>query len=239
MKIKNAYVEKFRKNLENIEQLISTPNMIKDLALGMLNKINISELRYSNRKTIENLILSLKNISQTSIGKSYKIIYNQVCILAVSALSAVIEEYFVDTIKSSYSYVSLPEQIRVSLVEIQKEYGFDIKNNLGKIILKKDNTINFQDLQSIVRTFENYFSRTVNLDSKVKESVIFYQQCRHVLVHKNGIVDDEFLNRTKSLTVRKFKRYKKRDKIQLDLEDWKQIKNSFISLVQSLTNSNL
>jgi len=232
----NSYIEKFKKDLEDIEQLISTPDTIKDFVIKSLKKMRVSELKYSERTIVKNLILSLENISQHSISKSYKIIYNQVCILAVSALAAAIEKYFIDAIKESSKQIILPKEIKISLAEAQEKYKFEIKNNLGKIILEKDNSINFQDLQSTIRTFKNYFSRNIKLKSKVKDFVIFYQQCRHVLVHKNGIIDDEFLSRTSKLTIKKLKQYEKGDKVELNKEDWRQIKTSFISFIQSLTN---
>jgi len=225
----NTYTDEMKKELDYIEKLISTPNIIRDHAINSLKNFKDSDLKNTEQIKLKNAIQSIENISNKSINKSYGIIYNQICILAVSALSAVLEKYFINMTKQ-FEKIRLPNDLKISLYEI-KEYEFDMKKNLGNIILKKDNSINFQDLKSVLRAYEKYFNKNIKLDDELKNNIIFYQQCRHVLVHKNGIVDEDFIQRIKNCNIKK---YKKKNKIQLNKNDWEKIKKYFCSFMNKL-----
>lgn len=221
-------IKKFEKELLNIEKLISLPNLVRDMVLEVIKEFNFSNLNNSERNQLNNGISAISNIADRSFSKEYSIIYNQVCILAVSVLNAYLEKYFKNTVQSTWKDIDYHERenIKLSLKEIS-DYKFQITANLGNIILSKDNSINFQDLQSTIRSFSKYLQRDIEIDDKLKQDVIFYQQCRHVLVHKSGIVDDDFL---KKVELANKKNYKIGDAIQIDKEDWVCIKESFVNL---------
>jgi len=227
------YRENFKHSLDYIEKLISTPNQVKDIAISGLKDIDFSSLKNTENVKINNLIKCIDNISSSTLKREYSIIYNQSCILAVSALESTIEKYFINNINSNWKKLNLcDEKIKLSLKELS-EYEFNIKPNLGEIILNKSDFINFQDLQSIIRTFKEYFDKNINLNIETKNDVILYQQIRHVLAHKNEIIDEEFLKKTKELK----HGYTKSDKVKLDNKDWENIKVSFYNLIDSIVKT--
>jgi len=224
------YQEDFNRDLENIEQLISAPIAVKDIVLGNLKKLE--RLPYTEQTKVNNTIRLIENIENDSLKKEFDIIYNQVCILAVSALSATIEKYFVNYVNSNVHDVGFNKNIKLDFGELKK-YNFNLKPELGKIFLEKDNSINFQDLQSILRSFEIYLKIKIEINEEIKNYIIFYQQCRHIIVHKNCKVDKDFLNKVDENA--NFKKYRLGDTIQLDEKDWSNIKSSFIELIKNIS----
>jgi len=223
------YSRQLEKNFEEIGKLIETPEAIRDFAINYIQNLDRdTDLTNTGKVKIKNIISSLENISEQTIKNNYQIIYNQICVLAVSSLSATLEKYFTNLIQAIWRDVEYPEKFKLTLQELKK-YDFKLKPALGYIILEKDNSINFQDLKSTLRTFGEYCNKKISLDKKTFDDIIFYQQCRHLLVHKNGIVDKEFLERTKN------KKYKIGDKIQLGKDNWVLIKKSFLKLIEKIT----
>lgn len=224
------YTEKLKMVLGDIDKLISTPESIRNFILDGISNINCSALSNTEKRKLENLLMSLSNISDGTFAKQFKIIYNQACTLAVSSLEAILEEMFCNYAMSHMREMQFPTDFKISIKELVQEYNFEFKSSIARIILAKDNSINFQDLKSTVRTFRQYLDVDIKLPSEDTKCVIFYQQCRHLLLHKNGIVDDEFVRRVDTHNVRK---YKKGDQVCLDGSDWSNIKLSFCSLVQN------
>jgi hypothetical protein len=229
----SKYFKDINQSFYDIDQLIEVPNLIQRLALDCLKKLDSSTLKNTDKIKLNNSIQLLENISDGSIKESFKIIYNQVCILAVSASNATLEKYFINFITSHWKKLSFSQEVaKLSLAELS-EYNFNIKPFLGEIILKKITAINFQDLQSIVRSFEQYCKKSIVIDDDLKKIIIFYQQCRHVLVHKNGYVDKDFIKKTGNNNL---KNYMMGDKIELNKSDWINIKNTFPKIIEIIVN---
>lgn len=223
------YKKEFRLELANIEKLIATPELIRSLALSALLPLQNKSALSS---PVNNAIAALENISTSNIAANYEIIYNQVCVLAVSALSAALEKYFVNYANYNWQQIDTSQSdIRFKLEDLA-EHGFNLRPSIGSIIKSKDNRINFQDLQSTKRTFEKLLRKTINLSPEVERKIIFYQQARHVIVHNSGFVDDDFVKKCGS---NNFKAYKLGNKVQLDEEDWKSIKSSFEAIIEEYT----
>lgn len=228
------WIKKFAHSFDNINQLIEIPNEIIQIVLTGLNGIDFSPLLRLEQTKLNNVKKSIENISSESIKDNYKIIYNQMCILSVSSLSALLEEHFQECILNIDLKNNLNESrdIKVTIKEIV-DFDFDIKPNIGKILLDKDNDINFQDLQSIFRTYKKYFDYDIVVKSAIKSNVIFFQQCRHILVHKGGVVDDHFIKMVEGNNIKSFS---PGDKIQLDEEDWNNIRKNFDILFKAIVS---
>ena len=230
------YLEDFENDLNKVEKLISVPNLIKEHVLEMLKDINFSNFNDNlEKKKLNNGIRVIENISDGSLNKEFSIIYNQVCILAVSSLSANIEKYFKNFIATSKTATNIKnlDKIKLNLNEAL-QYGNINFDNLGDIILKKDTSVNFQDLQGTIRSFNECLGKIIKLEDNLKNKIIFYQQCRHVLVHKNGFVDDNFIKKTDKES--NIKKYEIGNVVQLDSKDWADMKSSFLEFYKELVN---
>jgi hypothetical protein len=228
----NDYITQFEENLKEIESLISTPEYIRKFAIESIKKIDKEEyLKNLGETKLQHIIRALENISDKTIKKHYQIIYNQLCVLAASTLAAVLENYFIDFVQTHWKEINIPTNIKIRLADLKEKYEMDPKKFLGEIILNNDPSINFQNFESITRTFKEYCNKEIKLDKRTENTITFYLQCRHVLVHKSGIVDEEFLNKTRS------ERYRKGEKIKLNEHDWESIKESFLELVKKIANA--
>lgn len=223
----------FQDGLEEIDSLVSTPYAMRELALSTLRKINLAPLHHFEKMKIKNSIQALANISDSSFKRSFTIIFNQVCVLSVSILNATLENFFVNYSISNWDKIKIKKdkKIKFTIQEIA-EHKFKLRHIVGNLILAKDTSISFQDLQSTLRTFDDYFGKKIKIDNETKKNTIFYQQCRHILVHRNGIVDGDFLRKVGENNIKK---YKLDDKIELDEKDWENIKKSFSKIVDLIT----
>ncbi len=235
---KGSNKKELESELSDIEKLISTPTQIRDIALGVLSGLNTSNLGFFEKQKFANGKQALENISQESLSKAFNVIYNQVCVLAVSALSVALEKYFTNYLNSNWS--SLPwdkskelSSIKIDLAELA-EMKFQVREKLAQIILSKNNSINFQDLGSTLRSFDNYLGREIKLEEIDKGNAIFYMQCRHVIVHNNGIIDESFL---KKVGIYNKKNYAIRGRINLTHEDWLCIRDTFLRLIDAAAHA--
>lgn len=226
------YSKEINQSLNDINKLIEVPSLIQKMTLNSLQGFDVSQFKNTEKTKFGNLIQSIKNINDESIKEAFKIIYNQACVLAVSALSATLEKYFINFVVAHWNKINFSkEEVKLSLAEISK-YNFIIKPFLGEILLEKVNSINFQDLQATKRSFNKYCKKAVIVDDETEKFIIFYQQCRHVLVHKNGHVDKEFLKKVENNNI---KNYRIGEKIELNKVDWENIKINFSKLVNLVT----
>lgn len=174
----------------------------------------------TEKKKIENGIEALENISKEAIKENFdiNIIYNQMCVLAVSTLSAWIEDQFKDCFFDEKIVKNYEKaDIKITIKELSEKYNFEIKEKMGEILLEKDQDINFQDLQSILRTYKKYFEHEIAIKEECKNHIILYQQIRHALVHTGGTIDARFLSLVAKGGV--CTEYKVGEKIALGKED--------------------
>jgi len=232
------YLEEFKIELENIDKLEQTPMIIREIAIQGLDNA-IGEIIATGKmgltkQSLENSKRGLENIGEQSIKNNFKIIYSQMCILAVSSLEATLKKYFEDAL-SNFSNINQAnkdlKEIKISLAELV-ENNLIYSGEFGKLVLSKTN-LSFQDLKSIKRIFSEYISYDIRLDSETEKQICFFLEARHVLVHKGGIADEKFIKST-NLFGANLKNYAVGDRIDVGMNDWLSIKNSFIELVEQL-----
>jgi len=229
------YVAEFKSELGEVEKLIDTPEFMRKHALGVLRGILKQQIPHSSKRIVDNGIQTLINIQDSSIKNNYEVIYSQSCVLAVSILSAKIEKYFINYGNTNWDKVDVTKkakELKFSLGELA-EYGFNLRPLIMTSIKGKDSAISFQDLLSTKRTFEEYFHKEISLNENVEKQIIFYQHCRHNIVHLASVVDENFLSRVDKKDAN-IKNYKVGDEIKLNGTDWKQIKASFTELISTL-----
>lgn len=238
-KVNTDYTEDFNESLRKINKLSQTPNTILDIALNGLN----NTLKYDPKPVVKNEISKsiavLENIETSSIQENFKIIYSQMCILAVSVLESILKKYFVNALKDLRNINrSLKDlsTIKLTLAELL-EGNMRIGGSVGEIIIEKTKP-NFQDLKSIKRIFKDYMSKDVTLTSELEKKICFYLELRHNLVHHAGIIDSKFIESTNNFKAN-IKPYKLGDEVDLSEDDWNNIKKCFVELVKEITKYNV
>ena len=233
--MKKDYEKIMKERLARIDKLVDTPNIIREYSIGIITKIKNKAAKRSNVSALDNWIKALNNIAESSIKENYNIIYSSSCILAVSVLNSILEEYFIDYIQEHPENIpdKKKDELKFKLSELS-DYDYNIGACLWERILKKDKAINFHDLQATLKTIKEYKIKTVKIDDNLSRKIIFYQQCRHIISHNDWKITDNFLRRMQKLDAN-IKSYKKDDDIQFNDDDWKDMKKTFIKFVKSIT----
>jgi len=82
------------------------------------------------------------------------------------------------------------KQIEVNLLA---RYGFDIRNHLGTILSQK---FKFSSLEGIRVAYISAFQDERSIDSMLSNDILKYlESCRHLIVHRSGMVDERFSNK--------------------------------------------
>lgn len=227
------YTKKMKNELERIDKLANTPVIFQKIAVDSLKSlINEEVLSNTAKVKISNTVAALNNVSSSSIKASYEVIYNLSLVLAVSALEATLQNFFTNYVTSNLHKVNLPK-FSLSTKELI-DMDFKLKDKIAKIVLEKDNGINFQNIESIVRTFKDMNIKRIELADSIQKKASFYLTCRNAIVHASGHLEKKYIERLDKNNSN-FKGYSVGDEVKIDEKDWNEIKEVFIKIVHSTT----
>ncbi|WP_028527035.1 hypothetical protein [Runella limosa] len=197
--------------LNSVKDLSNFDRKITDICTNHLEQLN-SRLRGAPFNTTNQIYLCentskvIKNIRENdSLRHHYNKMHNQCIVLAVSFFTSAISDIFRYSVQKSSEIGTLPasnEDIKLSIKEL-RDLSFNLTNHIADIILKKKD-ISFQDMQSTVRTFENYLSIKIPKNEPCND-IILAQASRHSIVHNHSIADEKFMAQIKSATPRSIK----------------------------------
>jgi hypothetical protein len=167
-------------------------------------------------------LTTLKNVRRNdSLRPKYEVIANQGVVLLVSYFSSSLEDLFRVALADALDARRIPEELWdaefkasfAQLVGIRR----DADGLIDLVVAKND--INFQDMQSIVRSFKDYLRIQVIKDTDT-DNLIFAQAARHAIVHSAGIADDRFLKQIRFAPDRAISRpFAKGDRIQFSTDE--------------------
>lgn len=231
-----VYLDLFKEELENIGKLAETPNLMREVAIAGIDYALKQKLNYAAQMSLQKTKKSLENISESSISSNYRIIYNQMGILAVSSMEATLKNFFRDKV-SKLDNLNVGnkklEEIKITALDLVN-HNLDFSQEFGELLLEKE-TNSFQNLKLIKETFRNYLNKEIALDDASEKLIIFYLESRHLLVHKSGRVDDRFVSATSKMSAN-INNYKIGDKVEFDEKDWNNMKTVFVKLVEKITS---
>lgn len=237
-----SHVEYFNKKIEDIGELALLPNDVRRYAINALNRMERTAVkRRGSQHPIDSTIQTLENINDDSINDKYKIVYNQLNILATSALEATLKHYFIDCLRDTTLLNRGSDKLRRRLDSIKVtafdlvQNDLDYKNRFAELIMEKEGS-NFQNLKKIKGVFSDYFSKDIELSDDDTRRIIFYTECRHILVHKSGRIDKNFIRNTENNNYieANIKRYKEKDEVGFDAGDWEDMTQAYTALVREV-----
>ena len=159
------YVKELTDYFNEIEKLIETPIVVKGIVLDSIKNFGDADLSNTGKIKISNIKQAIENIEEGNLKSNFQIIYNQSCVLAVSSLAAVLERLFINYVQSNWNRIVISKKekdLRVPLSYLLK-YNLRLTTVIGKIILEKDTSVKLDDLQSLVRTFDEYFGVKIKI----------------------------------------------------------------------------
>lgn len=193
-------LHRFEQNYDAVSRLMEFDNLILTFAKGALESVQKKVKTYNPNplltKEIDNALKGINQIHEhESLRHQYERINNQCLVLLVSYFALAVESIFKDSLVAALqrlpSDALKAEPIKVSIDDLRRT-EFDLSTSIGDLIARD---ISFQDMQSIARAFQSYYTIKVVVDKDVN-NIILAQACRHVIVHSGGIVNQRLQNQT-------------------------------------------
>ncbi|WP_341842213.1 CHC2 zinc finger domain-containing protein [Chitinophaga caseinilytica] len=198
----NSIESTLHASFNSVNSLLGFDKVILDYCIGQIEELeerikSNEELRVTNMYYLPSTTLtSLRNIkSNQSFKFSYETITNQCLVLAVSYFTSSLKELFCQSLNICFlrekNLVKSDTELKFTLEElINVKSGKS--NSIGELIVKKKG-ISFQDMQSTLREFQNYFDVSCPPE-KLVHDIILAQASRHAIVHSLSIADEKFIS---------------------------------------------
>ena len=200
----------FADNLQSIKDLSNFDDIVLNLAIRHLeelrDKLKIHHKIDNPHLSVDNTIKALSGIRQNnSLEIKYKRVFNQCLVLLVSYFASTVRDLFQASIDEALKLKSIDKinkaQISLTLYDLQNDIEKD--RSIGDLLsIQKD--ISFQDMQSIARAFQDYFSFEI-VKTQNTYNIIIAQACRHSIVHSGAKVDRKLLAQVTNATPRTVK----------------------------------
>lgn len=236
--------KEFSDYADSIHKLLTFDDFVVKDALNYFDDpIQILERNFPQNPALDKLRMGRKSVSNIrehgSLKPFYKVIYNQTVVICVSVLAATLESVFRYLI--GINYPSLParkKDRKISIGELLEVVSFEKpKEAFADIVRKADDSISFQDIGSIRRTFGDYFDIHFEDDSNF-HNVAFAIKARHAIVHNGGRIDANFRRYAKDkLTKRTVMKNSLKSPLQFELAEAKKLLKSLVTFVHSLISA--
>lgn len=195
--------------------------------LGYLPESYLSKVRNANT-SFENMSRTVSN-AQNEISSK---LHSQGIVLLMGNAESILESAFSQLVIYNFRKIKIEnnKSINFTLQEIVSSPK-DIE--LGLLLIKKLEKISFQNVLQLEKVLRDYFDIRVGKDhiTRLHE----YWQIRHIIVHKQGNIDQQFLKNLNNLGI-DTKKYKLHRKIVLNRQDYDDCSNLLSHLFEHLDN---
>lgn len=231
--------KQFIDNVNSVNSITNIGSDVADIVSGLLIGLKRDNEKISGfipyKQKLDVVINQIKEIKEHPILKEkYSIIYNQALVLLVSNF-----EYFfnnlVKVIVDNYSeLIKWPKEDKKIVFEVGI---LDYKvPSIGEIVLQSlRNEFNFQDLQSTLKFLSEYLQTDVKISEDLKDEIIKYQACRHVIVHAFSKVDPKFLKQVAN--TKYSKKFSHGSKIVINQDEYILAKNNFLTFSKVIVDN--
>jgi len=211
---------RFESHLLTLDELIGFDRLLLNFCITHIETLNerlkSGPFEISNSSYLaENALSAIKNVRENnSLRVNYQSIFNSCLVLQVSYFTSIVSDIF------NHSMNRL-------LVNNKK--------NITSEQLKKRNDINFQNMGSIIKTYNKYLNVSITKNSMVN-TIAMSQLCRHVIVHSLSITDEKFISQLKELQPRDIKRnISLGEKIQFTITELRYVRFAMQQFISDLS----
>jgi hypothetical protein len=203
--------DNFRSQIQSVEKLLNFDREVLDIAIERVHELRdrlkakgkFADIQLHAERTAK----LLANIRQNdSLRNRYEIIANQALVLLVSYFSSSVHALFTEGVREALlrdmDSSLLRENLRISFREL-RDANFDLRERAADLLVQSKD-ISFQDMQSIVRAFQDYVGISMEKTDEVNDLILALSG-RHAIVHKGGIADTRFIRQIADATPRKIK----------------------------------
>lgn len=194
-RIKETFIE----NLQSVNDLINFDEIVLDFAIQHLKslseRLKIHHKLDNPHLSVNNTLKMLINIRENnSLEINYKRVFNQCLVLLVSYFSSTVRDIFQSSINDALMLQKFDKvnKTKLSFTLFDLQNDIEKTTSIGEILaIQKD--LSFQDMQSIARSFQEYFSIEIEKNQNTN-NIILAQACRHAIVHSGAKVDRKLIN---------------------------------------------
>jgi len=201
--LSEIYAE-LEERIDNIRALADVNEELVAIAINNLRSLRTDVIATGRNQgilaKIDHQLEMYKQVAQIpQLTTKFPIIREQSVVLIIGTL----EVFATDVMKAVgnndpklYVWNDPKEKILVEPALISDEF------TLGDAILShlKLRGVSFQDLQSLLRTFETYLSVTIDVDKTDRDALVIGAAYRNVIVHNRSVVDRGFLKQIRGTT---------------------------------------
>lgn len=223
MKSLQKLEERFEEHLQSVDDLIAFDRTILDLCINHIEILNerLKKGPFDIKNPYflaENTLSTIKNIRlNDSLRHNYLSMFNSCLVLQVSYFTSIIDDIFIHAIDRLNSHNQRPD--------------------LDWKILKQSNDVNFQNMNSILKTFKKYLEIDIARNS-ICNTIILAQCSRHAIVHSLGKADQKFINQINPAKPRDIKHiFSLDEKIQFTSSELQFVKFAMLEFVSSLCDN--
>lgn len=229
----------FIRNTQSVHELVNFDRYVMDFAIerveGLHRRLAARDLNPVTNG--EHALTALRNVrTNDSLRRNYGVIANQGLVLLVSYFGSAVADIFRAAVPRAHAQrVSerlRNEDLKLSLDELV-QYASE-PDSIGELFAAKKD-ISFQDMQSIVRAFEEYIDVKLTRDATVN-NIVLGQACRHVIVHSGGVADRRCVHQLLNAKPRTLKPdIKVGDAIQFTTDELDSVATDMHSVIDRLT----
>lgn len=189
-------VGEFARSHNAVRELLNFDRIVLDFAINGVRELHnrLHALYARPQDNGEHTLRMLQNIrTNDSMRPQYQVISNQGIVLLVSYISSALEDLFKTAFRAALVAKQVPEEVWDTEFKASFAQLVSIRSDgdglIDLVVAKQD--INFQDMQSTVRSFQKYVGVEVTRDQDM-DDIVFAQAARHAIVHNAGIADAGF-----------------------------------------------
>lgn len=232
----------FEEKVENLESIFSSFRDLHGMYAQIMKTANVN----ANSLVAFERLTKSANTEQTRISNG---LYAQGYILLTGTAEALLKDVFDSLLIENFTSIKVASGINFSSKEVQEvmiaskdgldsyehlnaAFGRLVRQKLYKDIKNPTEKINFQNAQTMVETFLQYFGIVLN-DSSNTNSIHRHWQVRHCIVHNNSVIDERFVHNVRIVNLLKSSE-KVGKVIVIKKSDYQQAKADFLKLFESI-----
>ncbi len=223
----------FVSNLEKTVKISELYDLIIEVAAKSIKSLGLlrSKMGGDAGKNQIDMLSKLKDNPQ--IKEVLPVVSGQQVVLFVSSFESYLKELAKLIGDDHIGLIAWPEKSS-GKIDLTVLSGRSV--TMGDLVLAilEQHDINFQDLKSTKRFFEEYIGINLEIDEQYEQNIILAAAIRHSIVHSGGIADDKFVKQIRNLPDSVRKRYKHNRSIEIDGLDISTFRDSFINFSQAL-----
>jgi hypothetical protein len=195
--------QSFLKSIEDIDKVASFGPQHSRVVNDLLDILVVDLNHLIDKTNVESKVNAVfSQIRKLDEHKELKplssVVYGQSIALIVSSFESAMNDLFILMINKYPSVISWSEQKEIKISTELIKFGI---NTLGEFLLKSiKDKFNFQNIEEVKSFLKTYLLISVeSLDQKETDTLIFYSNLRHLVVHNASIVDNQFFIKVSTL----------------------------------------